>query len=306
VRLLVMTLAVAALVPACGSDGGPRPDSPLLTARRTEPAPVDVPAAASSAEGFLVAALRPHRDGAARLGPHRFQGTHKLRVKENGADVEALDEETLIEQGAKGFHAVYKNSRDYGREVFLSGDKLWLRPRYGKYHRRPPVDAAEPAKLLDETFGTFAADMELATGWLAVTAGEEVQVAGRPARRVTLALAEGGKPAKQTLPQRGWREGATVLAVSGTADLDAATGVVLAAAWKLDVRFVREGRTFDMNLEGTHAVTDVGTEIAITPPPDAESVDTPGRSTELDDRNKLLEGIAPPAGKAPTPKKDTK
>jgi hypothetical protein len=41
--------------------------------------------------------------------------------------------------------------------------------------------------------------------------------------------------------------------------------------------------------------------VAVTPPADEESVATPERSTEFEDRQELLSGIAPPAKKSPTP-----
>jgi hypothetical protein len=43
--------------------------------------------------------------------------------------------------------------------------------------------------------------------------------------------------------------------------------------------------------------------VAVEPPPEDASAPTPHRSTEFDDRNELLSGLAPPGRKSPAPAK---
>ena len=48
-----------------------------------------------------------------------------------------------------------------------------------------------------------------------------------------------------------------------------------------------------MTLAATHALSDVGGAVTVVPPGDADSAPTPGRSSEVDDREELLGGLAP-------------
>src|SRR5262245_46334166 len=70
---------------------------------------------------------------------HRVAGASHVTVSEGGKPLESLDEQTLVEHDVRGvLHAVYTNSRDQGREIYFAGGTVWVRPRYGKFHRRPP------------------------------------------------------------------------------------------------------------------------------------------------------------------------
>lgn len=276
--------------------------SPVLGAPAVAPPPIDVARAAREPAELLRAVLVPQRDVAGALGPHRVRGTAKLRVAEQGREVEALDEETLVEHGAEGaFHALYKNSRDYGREAYFAGGTLWIRPQVGKFHRRPPTAPEEPGQIVNEIAGTLGADLELVGHALQVADGGEASVAGRPARRVVLSLGSPRPRPPEKLPQRAWRDGLTVKTLEGEVALDAATGAVLEGRLVAEVLFSRDGHTYQMRLEATQTASDVGGAVAVVPPPDSESVDTPGRTTEFEDRQHLLQGIGPPARRAPTP-----
>jgi hypothetical protein len=99
-----------------------------------------------------------------------------------------------------------------------------------------------------------------------------------------------------------WRNAITVQALDGELVLDAETGAVLTGRLATRLSFQRGGRAFEMILESSHAIDKIGGPVAVTPPPDAESVTTPLRSHEFEERQELLEGIAPPAAKAPVPK----
>jgi hypothetical protein len=151
---LVVVVSVVAL--GCGRGrGASRADSPLLHAP-PPPAPIDVAKARKDPDELVRAASAPV--GA----PHRLHGTHQIKVSEGDAVTLVMSETTSVDEGAGGaFHASYANDHDYGRDVFFDGTKLWLRPRYGKFHRRLPVDPDEPARLERDVAGTFAADLEL-------------------------------------------------------------------------------------------------------------------------------------------------
>ena len=59
--------------------------------------------------------------------------------------------------------------------------------------------------------------------------------------------------------------------------------------------FVREGHKLTMALAASQTIADVGGAVAITPPADSESSATPGRLSEVADRETLLGGLAAPA-----------
>ncbi len=310
---LCVAACIAALA-AAGAGCGKRKaqagePSPLLHTAAPHAEKIDVARAATDAAELRRALLRPH-SSAATLGAHRFQATSKIRVTEAGTQVEALDVTESYEQAESGaFHLVAKNSKDYGREAFHVDGTLWIRPGYGKFHRRAPGEPNEPARLLDETFATLGADYDLVARAADLTDGGAVTVAGRPAHKITFALADRTAPvaaAGETLPQHAWRASATVLALAGEVALDKATGLPLTGTITARVSFVREGHTYEMTLEATHQVTDVGGAIAVAPPGEAESVDTPQRSRDFEDREELLHGIAPAARRGPVPEAGAK
>src|SRR5262249_12061639 len=202
-------------------------------------------------------------------------------VVEEGGTVEDVEELAAVDQAANGdLHASYANSRDQGRELYATGGTIWVRPRYGKFHRRPPVAPDEAARTADDIYGAFAADFDLVAAAADLREGGAASVAGRPARRGRLSRG-GAAPARRGAA--GWRAGAVVEALEGEAALDAATGALLEGKLSARVAFQRDGRSFELTLEAHHVVADVGGAIAIQPPGPEDSVATPGRSTEFAD-----------------------
>ena len=117
--------------------------------------------------------------------------------------VETLTDHTAINRAADGdFHATLRNSKDYGRDVFFVDGQLYLRPRYGKFHRRPPVEQADPARIQDEMGGALAATLVLLAPGSALKDGGTRDVAGRAARVVELSSGEGRRPSTGYLPIR--------------------------------------------------------------------------------------------------------
>jgi hypothetical protein len=60
------------------------------------------------------------------------------------------------------------------------------------------------------------------------------------------------------------------------------------------VSFMRDGRRFAMKLSVHSEVSAIGTALAIAAPSADDVVATPERLREVDDRDFLLQGIAPP------------
>ncbi|RMH37526.1 MAG: hypothetical protein D6689_20905 [Deltaproteobacteria bacterium] len=304
-RAIARFAAIAATAAAaCAGDGAPA--TPLavtdLVAGEPAPAPIDVAAAARDPAELLRALTQPHRRVAAALGGHRFRGTSSVVVSADGDEVERLSDETSIDyRDAGAFAARLDNSRDYGRHVVFVGGELYLRPRYGKYHRRPPVDRDEPARILDDIYATFGDTFALVAPAVDPVDRGPVTVAGRPARRIELARAARPRPRHEDDPARAWRETIVVDHVDGYAVVDDATGAVLDGRIAARLAFSRDGRPFDMEVAAAHQV-EPGAPDAIAPPPADQTVTTHQRSHELDDRDALLDGLAPRKRRGPAPK----
>ena len=293
---------MAAAPAACGSGDG-RPDdelSGLVHAPKPAPATVDVARASRELSELMRAATFTHAQVGALLGPHTVTGRSHTEVHEKGSVIEAIDDEMGIELDAKGnFHAQVDNSKEYGRDVYLVDGWLYQRPRYGKFNRRRPNDDGEPARIRGEIFGSVAATLDVLGPGVDLTAGGEITVAGRKGRVVKLSPArEQHKAPRQALTQRKWRESATVRDAGGELVLDARTGVVLRAVLQGTVAFQREGRSFEMRLETRQELGSFGAVEEVAPPaPELVVMETDQRH-ELDERDSLLEGIAPPAARA--------
>lgn len=288
----------------CGSSSG-RSDEDLagLVKREThEAAPIDLDRAAIDPAELARAVLQPHRLTVA-LGGHTFKGTSSIVVTEEQQTVEDLQDETSIDMREDGsYHAVLNNSRDYGREAVFVDGTLYVGARHQKLSKRKPADDEEPSRIADEIAGTFAADLELVAHAAEVSDRGVVQVAGRPARTIVFKLAPGEHEApRQPLPQRAWRESIVVSALQGQASLDGETGLLLAGTLEATLGFSRDGRRFHMQLKATHELADIGSARTIAAPPEDRVVVVAEHHREAEERDKLLEGIAPPARKAPTP-----
>jgi len=290
VRSLVAVAVAVALgaAPAGGCGREPRREGPPAAVATRAPSLVDTTRAARDPDELLRAFATSRR----ALGAHRLHGKSSLQVTEGGATVEDLYEEALVERAANGdLHASYENSRDQGREIVASAGLVWLRPRFGKFHRRPPVDPGEAERVADEIGGSLAAGFDLVAGQAALGDGGAVTIAGRPARRVRLAVG----PARPRAAHEGWRDGARVESLDGEIQIDDATGAVLGGRLDAKVAFAQGQRRLALAFHATEEASDLGGAVVVTPPADADSVDTPGRAPDFDDREELLGGLAPSA-----------
>jgi hypothetical protein len=266
-------------------------DAAISTAVAGEPRPLL--ALLAAAPGRLLAAPD-------RLPPLAFEIQAETTVREAGTVVERLGEnQTVTWDRERGFSARYHNSSDLGREVVVQGDTVWIRPGAGKFHRRPKSTADEPARLLGDSLGILVAQLEVCASALTVATADDVEVAGRPARRLTLSLGPARAAAAEVLPQRRWRGEVTVQALAGDVLVDRETGVLLAGRLAATVSFVKDGHTYALGLAAEHGAKAPDAGLQVVAPGDGESVVTPERSHELDEREALLRGIAAPAARAP-------
>ncbi len=294
---LAASVALAAGV-ACGRSQGV-PDEQLgdlVIDRKAAEAPIDVARAATDPAELGRALARPHGAVVAALGPHTVKLAGTNAVLEDGKQVSALDDQTKIELGAGGaFHVLYTNSADYGSETIYTGGKLYLRPRYQRWHERAPEAPDEPAAIRDRAFGGIAAAWDLLAPGAELVDGGAIELAGRPGRKIAIRRAASpAEPPAERLAQRKWRETRSIDELSGEIILDAAGGVPLAVKLAGAVGYTRDGVRRTMKLSVDAAITGIGTPVAIAAPDRAEIVATPERMREVDDRDFLLKNIAPP------------
>lgn len=304
-RAALLALALCAGSAACGSDEGRSDDelAGLVHAPKQTQDAIRVDRAVGDVGELLRATALPHARVGELLGTHTVTGKSHTEVLEKGAAVESIDDEMGIELDAKGnYHAQVDNSKEYGRDVYFVDGWLYLRPRYGKFNRRRPVDDGEAARMRGEMYGTVAAALELLAPGAALSDGGKVQVGGREARLVKLATAKQPRSAPaQTLSQRKWRETVKVEQVAGEMALDAKTGVPLRAIVHGTVSFQRDGRSFQMKLDARHELGTFGGVEEVEPPAAEQVVSDTEKRHELDERDSLLDGIAPKAARGRTP-----
>lgn len=291
-------VALLCQVIGCGRSQG-IPDHDLgglvVTETRT-PRQIEVERAATDPDELGRALAIPHRELVALLGEHSVSIAVTTRVTENGNAMSALEEKTSIERGPDGaFHAMYTNSEDYGREVSFVGGKLYLRPRYQRWHARDPAPPSEPTALADRYYEPIFATWDLFAPGVTTTDKGAIEIAGRTGRAIAIARAASPRrPAPERLTQRKWRELRTVEAITGEVVLDVQRGVPLSVNLAGTIRFHRDGRTFAMQVSLQSAVANIGRPAQVEAPPATDVVATPERMKEVDDRDFLLQGIAPP------------
>jgi hypothetical protein len=313
-----MALIVALMAASLAACRGSGPDQELVEAKHADGfggliasadpvEPVDVDSAASDPDALMRAVRVPHRRVGESLGPHVFHATSSVDVTVTGGNEpeahEKLDVTARIEYAdGQRFRALVESSGDHGREIILVDGHLYLRPRHGAFHRRPATDEHEPAGWRDDIYAELAGHLELLAPGLSVRDGGAADVAGRPARRIELSRAETPRelPAAAS-PQRAWRSTVEVESLSGEIFLDRETGVPLRARLEGVAHARRDQRLVRMHVVVEHAIEAIGQAVAIAPPPEEQWVDTPVRSREVAERERLLEDIAQPARPAPTP-----
>lgn len=300
--LALCVAALAVLASGCGSGEGRSDDelSGLVHAPKQAPDPIAIDRAVRDVGELMRAAMLSHADVGAMIGPHTVTGRSHTEVHEKGAVVEVLDDEVGIEFDGKGnFHAQLDNSKEYGRDVYFADGWLYLRARYGKFHRRQPTDDGEPGRIRSEIFGTVAATLDLLAPGIALADGGAAQVGGRPARLIKLSTASQPRKAPaQPLAQRKWRESISVRQVTGEIALDGKTGVVLRALVQGAISFQRDGRSFEMRLDARHELGTFGSVEEVEAPAAELIAPEAVQRHEIDERDSLLEGIAPPAARA--------
>jgi hypothetical protein len=222
-----------------------------------------------------------------------------MSVDNAGQRVSELADRVSLELGDGGaFHAVYANSADYGRETIFANGTLFMRPRYQRWHQRAPEAPEEPEQLRDQLCDAIAATWDLFAFAAEVTDGGTSQLTGRTAHTIGITLAkQPPKPGREAVDQRKWRETRRVVALTGEIALDVDKGVPLAVKLDGTLEYERDGHQLSMHVTLDASLASIGRPASIIAPSGDEVVATPERLREVDDRDFLLQGIAPPSRK---------
>lgn len=290
----------------------------LVVAPSVSNEPIKVARAATEPAELSRALMQPFSAVVTALGPHRTEIMQVTIVDEAGKVTSELTESTVLELGKsdegptrssaegaakvndKGYHGTYGNTADYGREVIFDGTSLFLRPRYQRWHQRAPESPTEANEQRDKFYAPIAATWDLIAPAVELVDKGNADVAGRPGRKIE--IRKSPKPAAnpaEKLTQRKWREARVIEDVSGEVVLDAEKAVPLSVKLAGTISFMRDGRRFKMKITLDEKVTQRA-PTAIAAPDKAEVVTTPERMREVDDRDSLLQGIAPPSRKQNT------
>jgi hypothetical protein len=290
----------------CASEGEGRPDKDLgdlvISPVQTIPE-VDIEEASKSSVALFAALRLPHTWVGERIGAHEVAGTTRLSVKEGQQPLEDLSDDLRLVFDDKGhYNATLDNSKDYGRHAVFDGTTLYLRPRFGKFHARPPQSETEADEIRNEIFAGATDYLELFESQIEVSDKGAKTLGGRAVREIALKLAPEPKKRKPyQLEQHAWRNTIEVQAIEGSVSLDAETGAPLSLTFEGRIAYERESRRFTMELAGTRTINQVGQKLSVLIPDETQLLRIPPRRRELAERESLLEGIAPPARKAPTP-----
>ena len=284
---------------ACGRSQGVDDEQlgGLVVTPKAQGSAIDVDRAVKDPAELGRALMAPYRTAALALGPHELAIATETTVDEAGKQVSQLSDHTKLVIADKAFHATYENSADYGREIVFAGGKLYLRPRYQRWHERGPEAPDEPAVLRDQMADAIGATWDLLAPAIELTDRGPAQVDGRAGKKIEVKLSPTPQqPPPEPLSQRKWREQRSIDAVSGEVVIDADKGVPLSVKLAGTVSFSRDGKRYAMKVSLTSAVSAVGKPAEVVAPT-TDIVATPERQREVDDRDYLLQGIAPPLRK---------
>lgn len=239
-------------------------------------------AAAGDPRAVLAAALRPSAAaaGARSLGAAHWKGTQSWSVRgqdaQNGSERNVTTTTDLTLDGSGNYHLVEENDQDGGREIFLFGNQLSVRLRYGKLIARPAREP-EPTHRLEEALGAAAAAWDVvgpAADISVTTAAAPAGVAGSvTVYRLSKAAAPVAAPepgADSPGPLQTWRRTAKVTALEGEVALltrPQHPEPVLVAV-KLDGEFTAQSGSQPVR---GHVVLTAGYEPLTQPPPPIEA-----------------------------------
>jgi hypothetical protein len=247
---------------------------------------IDVAALANPAE--LLRALSVHGPALDQaLGPHRMQASSSLKLELPDRHAEQLEETFDVAWDGKALRLRHENEQDYGFEAVTVGNRLWVKPRYGKYVLRK-LEGDELERLRKVAEQPAAAWLKLLLPSVQVAEAGRVAVAGQPGVKLALSAraTPSGKPVLSNEPNKAWRRTVQVKYLSGDVVVATRNGVPLAVRLEAGFTFEREGKPVNATLSFKQSTT--AEPGVIETPSDYVTLSRP---RPMLDRQQLLEGL---------------
>ena len=265
----------------------------LVVAKAKNTAAISVELASSDVTELRRALASSHQDLLRSIGAHTLQGTSRIILTKEGNILSDLSDQTSIKIDNHGnYHATVDNNQNYGRHAIFVDGTLYLRPRFGKYHRRAPASRDEPADIRNQMFSTVAAHFDLLFSHAELSPGAKVMIGSRAGQAIRIKISPTAiEHPRETLAHRKWRESISVEDVKGEVVLDYETGYPLRASVIGKISFTKEGTLFSMTLESSHEVTGIGDIPPIQAPPLEMTMSAPTITNETANEHELLDGL---------------
>ncbi len=291
-RICTLTLSIALI--SCGGEGTPDTAlNGLVVSTNKSPVRLDLTRLTTDISEFTRSLSLRHSYVSKQIGAHTFLGRSRIELHQGDKEVAVLADETgIVLDKAGNYQASLKNSHDYGREAYFVDGTMYLRPRYGKFHRRPPTSTHEPTQVREEIFATLDAYWGLLAAGAAIEKVTTTTFSGRDAKLVTLGKAT--EPRKRPIEEdtsREWRNTIVVSNLAGEATLDNTTGIVLAADITGTITYTQEDKPFRMTIHIMHKLADFGQTPTVVAPAPEQTVSAYQYQREFKDRNTLLRGL---------------
>jgi hypothetical protein len=202
---------------------------------------------------------------------------HPLELAPAPKPEDSLEPAKMVDPAAQGMEAIEIEGR------------WFVRDRYGRFvERRPEPGELDRVRNLGER--VLGDDVALLLPFCTIEDRGSGELLGRKTKKLALSLrAQPADRASETDPRRAWRAEMTVASLSGTLELDAATGAPLAAT--LEARYRVPGKKLDVRLV---LKQEARAAVALAAP--TEAIVAPHRPRPTVERNQLLDGLAPPVG----------
>jgi hypothetical protein len=221
----------------------------------------------------------------ALLGPHRMQASSSLKL-DVGGHPQALEETFDVAWDGHSLRLRHENEEDYGFEAISDGNRLFVKPRYGKWVLRKP-EADELERLRKTAELPAAAWLTLLLPSVQVAEAGRAQVAGRPGIKLAMtARSSPGAPRISDEPGKAWRRSLRVKYLSGDVVVDAKSGAPLSIRIDAGFSFERDGKPIDATLSFKQSTLAEAGMIAM--PDDWVTLSRP---RPMLDRQQLLEGL---------------
>lgn len=218
------------------------------------------------------------------LGAHRLKSESQLQLK----DSRVLNvESTLDFVSPTEFRAVTNNDKDLGVDYILHNDEVYVRQRYGKYHRRPVVSQEEIVNAQLRVASDFASYVHAVADNIAIEKQGDAKCIA-PCQQFKLSLAA-EKVSKGILAS------AKIKNLTGDMKADATTGMIFEGELSVIGTITMQNQPSELTIKVTHRVGAPSVD-AIEIPQKGKWVRTHKRIQDVSDRNKLLKGLAPPVG----------